>query len=599
MHSKPFQWVTSYVDIRTAAEAHYFPMTPLTRIQLFLLAAMAVLLVWRLSTPEAAPDGFLQLSDLDNKRLYEQAFELEKAASIRVDVRGAYENDATDASLAAYGWIVDAKLAEPVWIMSGLRSSSRDILVTEQDEIQLEAGRYVAYFAALGPSPESWDDDTFLGLTPHWKHYRDKFYMSLSTEAEVSLSNNTTVDIPSADEHLWSVRGVGNRARKSVFIRVQSESPVHIQAVSEWCASGCDVARLTDLETGRAVWELTMENSEPAGGWNANRVFSGAVLLDRGVYQATFETDRRHDANRWIANPPYVPARWGMSLTTSAEDLAIVDPWADEASRPAVSLLEVSSGVREQKSFTVQRPVLVLIHAVGEIGTDGTLYDYAKLVDADRGDVIWSMSREASEPAGGHTTNRSQSGVLRLSPGTYQLSYQTDDSHAWNDWRKSRPRNPERWGVALFTLDPSADEALTLQDEAVLPGQVAQEGNQSGAVLVRAERVPNDVQIQEEFTLSGASTVYIRASGEISRQGRYDYGWIESVSSGETVWEMTLDNTVHAGGDDRNRIFDGSLELPAGAYRVHFVTDFDYAWGDFDTDPPKYPDAWGITVMLQ
>ncbi len=599
MYSKPFQWVTFVVRFRTAVEEHNQPMNPLTRIQLILLAVLAVLVVWRMSASEPVPAGFLQLSELDDNRLYEQAFELERAATVRIDIRGAYENDALDAPLAAYGWIVDARSGEPVWIMSGLRSSPRDILATVQDEVELGPSRYVAYFTALGPDPGSWVEGTFLGLAPHWKHYRDKFYMVLNSDADASVTSNTSVELKSADNELWSVYKVGNRAHETVFLRIESVTPMHVQATAEWCASGCDVARLTDLETGRDVWELTMENSEPAGGWDANRTFSGVVVLDPGVYQAVFETDGRHDSDRWIANPPWVPAKWGMSLGTDAEDVTLVDPWSDARGQPEVSLLEVSSGVREQKSFTVERPVMVLIHALGEIGTDGTLYDHAQLVDSDRGTVLWSMSREGSLPGGGHETNRSQSGVLPLSPGTYSLSYETDDSHAWNDWRKSRPRHPERWGVALFVLDAADANALTVLDGSVAPRESAQLGQQSGAVLVQAERVTNDVQILEEFTLKAASTINIRASGEISRQGRYDYGWIESAASGETVWEMTLDNTVHAGGDDRNRIYDGSLELPAGTYRVHFVTDFDYAWGDFDTAPPKYPDAWGITVTVE
>ncbi len=574
-------------------------MNPLTRIQLILLAVLAVLVVWRMSASEPVPSGFLQLSDLDDHRLYERGFELDGPATVRIDVRGAYENDALEAPLAAYGWIVDARSGEPVWIMSGVRASERDILTRVQDQIELDAGRYVAYFTALGPHRGSWDEDSFLGLSPHWKHYRDKFFMVLDSDGQASVVSSTSVDISTPDNEIWAVRTVGNRARETVILRTESATSLHIQATAEWCSSGCDVARLRDLETGRDVWELTMDNSEPAGGWLANRTFSGQVALDPGVYQALFETDRLHDAGRWVANPPWVPAKWGMSLRADADDVTLVDPWSDAEGGPAVSLLEVSSGVREQKSFTVDRPVMVLLHALGEIGTDGTLYDHAKLVAAGQGDVLWSMSRERSVPGGGHETNRAQSGVLQLSPGTYVLSYETDDSHAWNDWRKSRPRHPDRWGVAIYVLDRGDADAVTVLDEVVAPPVPARDGQLSGAVLVQAERVSNDEQILREFTLDAASTVHVRASGEISRQGRYDYGWIESVASGETVWEMTLENTVHAGGDDRNRIFDGSLELSPGTYRVHFVTDFDYAWGDFDTDPPKYPDAWGITVTLK
>jgi len=574
-------------------------MTPLTRIQLILLAILAVLVVWRMTTPDPTPPGFLQMTDLDNKQLYAKAFEVKEATSLRIDVRGAFENDATDAPLAAYGWIVDAVTGEPVWTMPDTRAHPQDILTTVQDQIDIAPGRYVAYFTALGPNPESWDDDSFLGLSPHWKHYRDKFHMVLDTDGNASESADRTVQLDDHENLLWSVHGVGDRMRETVFLRTLSTTPIYVQATAEWCSTECDVAKITDLETGRDVWELTRENSEPAGGWEANRLFNGVVMLEPGVFQAEFRTDRRHDAGRWIANPPWVPAKWGMSLRTDEPDVTVVNPWSDALGAPAVSLLEVSSGVKESKLFQLERRMMILVHALGEIGSDGTLYDHATVSQAESGTVLWSMSRESSEPGGGHSTNRSQSGVLHLEPGTYRLSFETDDSHAWNDWRKARPRHPERWGVALFILDQEGEGGITVLDDSTAPNTAAESVQSSGTVLVRAERLTNDVQIMEEFTLDAASTIHIRASGEISRQGRYDFGWIESAASGERVWEMTLDNTVHAGGDDRNRIYDGSMQLPEGTYRVHFVTDFDYAWGDFDTAPPKYPDAWGITVTLK
>ena len=66
--------------------------------------------------------------------------------------------------------------------------------------------------------------------------------------------------------------------------------------------------------------------------------------------------------------------------------------------------------------------------------------------------------------------------------------------------------------------------------------------------------------------------------------------------SNETVWQMTRSNTKPAGGDDRNRIFDGVITLEPGTYTAHFRTDFSHSFGDFDHEEPHDPASWGIIV---
>jgi hypothetical protein len=60
---------------------------------------------------------------------------------------------------------------------------------------------------------------------------------------------------------------------------------------------------------------------------------------------------------------------------------------------------------------------------------------------------------------------------------------------------------------------------------------------------------------------------------------------------------MTMQNTVPAGGTERNRRFDGTVNLPAGTYEAHFVTDFSHAYGDFGDSAPPEPADWGMIVV--
>ena len=77
----------------------------------------------------------------------------------------------------------------------------------------------------------------------------------------------------------------------------------------------------------------------------------------------------------------------------------------------------------------------------------------------------------------------------------------------------------------------------------------------------------------------------------------YDWAWIEDAE-GNTAWEMTRGNTRWAGGSQKNRLFDGTVSLPAGTYTAYYETDGSHAYGAWDQPPPNDPEAWGVTIWL-
>src|SRR5690606_20904115 len=86
----------------------------------------------------------------------------------------------------------------------------------------------------------------------------------------------------------------------------------------------------------------------------------------------------------------------------------------------------------------------------------------------------------------------------------------------------------------------------------------------TGVDLVEATRLGPEQRKEIPFRLTTPTALHVYAVGEISLSGRYDYGWIERTDTGEIVWEMTWQNTRPAGGDDRNRLFDGIIDLVPG-----------------------------------
>ena len=72
--------------------------------------------------------------------------------------------------------------------------------------------------------------------------------------------------------------------------------------------------------------------------------------------------------------------------------------------------------------------------------------------------------------------------------------------------------------------------------------------------------------------------------------------WIEHAN-GHTVWEMSYRMTTHAGGAEKNRLFDGTIRLAAGRYVLKWESDGSHAFGDWNDDPPDDPEGWGIAVL--
>ncbi len=114
--------------------------------------------------------------------------------------------------------------------------------------------------------------------------------------------------------------------------------------------------------------------------------------------------------------------------------------------------------------------------------------------------------------------------------------------------------------------------------------------------IARIEQVGNREDRTEEFALDEESVLRVYASGEVLPWERYDYGWIEDAESGDTVWEMTEANSEHAGGIASNRRTDETVTLPAGRYRLRYVSDGGHAFGSWAGFPPD-DRFWGIAVF--
>ncbi len=583
----------------------------LVRFQLILLVLVVGLVVWKSSQGPSPPDGVVVFADMAPGNLYRTGLQVDRESEVVVSLMAAYETDDDGASLATYGWILRGVTRELVWSTEAAELRREGILAELVDTIHLDPGQYDVFYTTLGPTERSIHEAPFLGLTPYWTNYETALYMSIS-EADGSAAPRALIRKESAqtakqlfENPIWSTGPVGSREMRTFLFRVRQKVSIQIYAIGELCNTGCDYGWIEDARTGEKEWMMDWENTRAAGGMENNRTFDGFVDLAPGIYRAVYRTNGAHSVSRWEANPPYDPDGWGMTIYGAAETIVSeFDPWIH--SEPFIRLTGVGNNEHRMAQFSVNDTVCILISSLGEITSRGQLYDYAWLEDNESGEIVWKMSRENSLPGGGDKSNRVETAFIDVAPGAYTIHFKTDGGHAFDNWSLSKPSHPERWGVAVFSVSekPLEEDVITIIPSSGRFGTATQAADVTapgsvdlGESIVILERVGNDADLYSSFELAEETEVYIISQGEIATSGRWDYGWIESVELQERIWEMTLRNTTDAGGDDRNRRFEGSVTLPAGTYKVRYISDLSHAYGDFGDEEPDRPEDWGIRIF--
>ena len=581
----------------------------LTRLQLLLLFGAVGLVLWRTNSRSTEIDGVVVLNEFGANHVYQSGLRVDRDTEIVVSMVASFETDAEGASLATYGWILDADSRKVVW-RPERRSMTRDgVLGIVTDTIHITAGLYEVYYTTIGPTPDSKSNAPFLGLKPFWTNDTSKWFMSISAGPDENVDDLPIHEVDprgieaAHEDLLWSTGQVGDRTAKTHLFRVSAPAELSVYSIGEICPRECDFGYIEDVRGNERIWEMNWDNTVPAGGYASNRLYSGTILLPPGVYRAGFQSNGSHSSRRWKANPPWDPAGWGMILSNvPRSDVMSYDPWTQ--TEPLISLTGVGNDALEKAQFKVHAPSTFLISSMGEITAQRSVYDYGWLERNETRETVWKMSYQNSNHAGGARKNRVETVFLDLEPGTYTIYYQSDDSHSFPRFNEEQPDHPERWGLALFPVaaEGSADAFTLLTDTWTTEhnfgdDQRALYREKKKTTLVSFDRVGNDSQYSESFSLDEPSSVYVVAVGELSRSGRYDYGWIERAESGERVWEMTVKNTTHSGGKDQNRRFEGLVQLPAGEYVARYVSDFSHAFGDFDEEGPDDRTEWGMRIF--
>ena len=213
--------------------------------------------------------------------------------------------------------------------------------------------------------------------------------------------------------------------------------------------------------------------------------------------------------------------------------------------------------------------------------------DNAWITDADSRERVWEVNRWNTDHAGGGRKNQVFDDQVSLPKGEYVLSVVTDDSHSWERFNVAPPYDPMNWGVTVLPGDNFDKGAFKLI-----------EAPSRGDALISLIRMRDNDYKEQSFVLSSEQPVQVYAIGEYSDGSRefVDYGGIREANTGKVIWSMTKSNTDHAGGGEKNRMFDGRVTLPAGTYTAFYVSDDSHSYRDWNTSAPYDQEHYGLSV---
>jgi len=363
--------------------------------------------------------------------------------------RRDYEEEIYD-----FGWIINTQTREKVWKFTYADSkpaggAHKNRMLNQT--ISLPAGNYAAFFVTDDSHSERrWNapppyDPSFWGMTIRVKDPALKAHVKNFTY-EPAPDKNVIVNFTK----------LGDEEFRSNGFTLKRPMDVRIYAIGEGRDDEMfDYGWIIDAKTHRKVWEMEFAETEHAGGASKNRLFEGTVRLQAGSYLAYFVTDGSHSYVDWNSSAPYDQEHWGMVVMAANDNFSAADvaPYEEkEDSSVLAQLIRVRDHERETKRFTLQQEAQIRIYALGE-GSDGDMYDYGWIEDANTGKTVWEMSYRLTEHAGGARKNRRFDDTISLKAGEYILHFETDDSHSFNDWNADPPHDATHYGITLYAVN--------------------------------------------------------------------------------------------------------------------------------------------------
>lgn len=371
---------------------------------------------------------------------------------------------------------------------------------------------------------------------------------------------------------------------------------------------------ILDADSREMVWAMDEENTRRYTDLKPLRIFEGSLDLPEGVYEAYYyagkpmllsdDIENIDDLDEFkdlidnfgnIINKIFdqdiekfvkIRENYTFKLESTSRDFSIVDRSTPVLNNQVMAVVRPRNLTDVHQGFQVLDEINLVIYAFGEYSeSDEVFMDGARIVNAETREVVWAMERWNTDWSGGSSKNRCYHEDIFLDKGKYILHYWTDDSHTFDDWAGVPPYDPFFWGITVAALDSDDVDLVKLYDL---------EANRN--VLTQIVRIGNDKHKVRDFKLNNDLEIAIYAIGEGKKGYMYDYGWIESITDAEIVWVMEEEETEHAGGATKNRVYDGIIDLTKGEYQLHYQTDGSHSYRSWNEPSPSDTRNYGISL---
>lgn len=262
-------------------------------------------------------------------------------------------------------------------------------------------------------------------------------------------------------------------------------------------------------------------------------------------------------------------------------------------------------GVRREL-FTLLDPTPVRVKGEGLADKKGRVFlARSWILDLATREVVWEMNGANSE-RDARTENWKVEESLNLPAGSFALYFAATGGMmpfaeeikvfsiplgkiestigpvvSWNKLGEHR-----RWGTRV--------EATGACRTAPRPSDPGRDPD----ALIRLFGLGDDEVRRVRFDLSRPLELKLHMTGEYDRslQAFADGAWITDLAEWRKVWRPTYETTRAAGGDKKNRVFDGRVRLPAGRFLLTVATDGSHSTDDWNMPPPSDPEAWGASL---
>jgi len=394
-----------------------------------------------------AANSIISINRAGDSESYKKRFNLKKDTDIKI----YYQGEGRNREFFDYAWIYNLDKRKKVWSVNfrdaDHAGGARKNLIVK-DKFTLNAGNYEIYYV----TDENHSFDEWNELPPSDPYF---YGITLWTVNKKDLANVGKVNVINVLEPVIELNRVGDEELVDAGFKVKKESDIRILCVGEqgYSRNMVDYGWIIDADTKEIVWEMYREETEYAGGAKKNRMIDEVFTIDPGNYIVYYVTDDSHSYRKWNDSKPYEPENWGITIwphkKSEEKNFELFNPDNYKSDKVLVEILRVRSDRYLSKKFKLDKTLDIRIIALGE-GERREMFDYAWIENLDNGKIIWEMTYRKTNHAGGGRKNRIFNGVITLKKGNYKVFYQSDDTHAFNDWNTSPPRNPESYGITIL-----------------------------------------------------------------------------------------------------------------------------------------------------